>query len=1270
MKTSRLLSPGESSPAENFNNLTISAFAESRRLAQPFYQTMRTLLPPLPESMSHAGSLRTWLSFLFVTMALCLSLSTAKATSVTWDGDSGTNLFWATPGNWDLGTVPTSSDAVYFTATGAAASGVTSSVTDNYTIQSLNFTAYTTGEAQHLEIADGKTLTLASPSGSTILGVGLYAAAATSSGITKAVFSGDGTLTVNGSTTKNILVANTGAGAYTAEAVLDLSGLANFNATVGTFAIGTGTGLNSTSSFIRGRTLLAQNSTITATSIVVGSGGSNSNYNQGYLELGQSTVLNVDALSVGLQKSNGYMYFQEGTYGASLQLRGRSGGSTRATINVGQYGSSGSPQVYGEIDWRGGNVDAMVSDLNVGYGSSTGGGNTYGYFKYSSGTIDATTVSVALQSGAVAAPTTTPLPSPTAALYGVAKVGGDAQMTVGTLKIGTNSTTATSYKNVNALFWMDGGSVTVDTALTIAYTPDGSLGTSTGELRLTGGSLTVNAANGIQAGALTTNTQSNSILTVDGGHLNMTGKAIGSATSKIKTLNFYSGELKNIGEINGGDALVKTTGGVLLMSGTNTYTGGTTINGGLVSFVSDAALPDTGTVTVNSGGAVAFGYSNNVQAILNSGIVSHASTGSIALTSSQSGQNIDFSQATGANMAAYLGAYGNVTYTGTYTPYTAGVYRLGGGTGTLTYGANISGSDSVIIGGSTGTVILSGNNTYTGGTTINVGTLKLTNIDDIGASNNALTFNGGTLAWGSGVSSDISSGRTVTFNSGGATFDTAGNNVTFASAVGNGGSGGLTKTGNGTLTLQALNTYTGATTVNGGTLKLDLATNNTGVINSSSALVLGGGILNVQGKSSGTSSQTLGNVTLSAASASKIVLNPSTGSGTTLTLGNTWTRNAGSTLHIDLSAGGIVSSQPIASVSSQGEQSNLLGYTTIQDGSGIGFGIVVNNALVRYTAAKIISASGDNLGGNYNMMFVGNGSTITLGSSAASVGTMQFNTSANSGTLDLNGKSISVTRQAILMTGSHDYTITNGILGAPSTELIVQQYGAGILDIASAVASYPGVRESGGTNVTVSTGSLTKAGTGTLRLSGDSTYTGATTVTGGTLLLDGSITSNVTVNQGATLGGIGTTSESIIASAGSFLAPGTTSSAKGTLTADNLTWNGGATFQFNLSTTDNTSDRIDLTGVFVMGLDGAYTFDFLGGGYDGGVYTLLNFNGHTFTSASQFSYTNLGAGLNGEFSISNDSLVFTVIPEPQTWALLIGGSLVAFMARRRFRRLA
>jgi len=60
----------------------------------------------------------------------------------------------------------------------------------------------------------------------------------------------------------------------------------------------------------------------------------------------------------------------------------------------------------------------------------------------------------------------------------------------------------------------------------------------------------------------------------------------------------------------------------------------------------------------------------------------------------------------------------------------------------------------------------------------------------------------------------------MTFQVGGATIDTQANNITLANAIGNGGTGGLTKQGAGTLTFSAKNTYSGATIVNGGTLEI------------------------------------------------------------------------------------------------------------------------------------------------------------------------------------------------------------------------------------------------------------------------------------------------------------------------------------------------------------------------------------------------------------------------------------------------------------------
>ena len=119
-----------------------------------------------------------------------------------------------------------------------------------------------------------------------------------------------------------------------------------------------------------------------------------------------------------------------------------------------------------------------------------------------------------------------------------------------------------------------------------------------------------------------------------------------------------------------------------------------------------------------------------------------------------------------------------------------------------------------------GTLTLSGINTYSGGTTINQGTIAVNADTGLGAATGPLTFNGGTLQFDS--SFDLSPSRAITLNAanngfaGGGTFDTNGNTSTISQGIQ--GAGGLTKAGAGTLTLSGPNTYTGATTVAAGTL--------------------------------------------------------------------------------------------------------------------------------------------------------------------------------------------------------------------------------------------------------------------------------------------------------------------------------------------------------------------------------------------------------------------------------------------------------------------
>jgi autotransporter-associated beta strand protein len=154
----------------------------------------------------------------------------------------------------------------------------------------------------------------------------------------------------------------------------------------------------------------------------------------------------------------------------------------------------------------------------------------------------------------------------------------------------------------------------------------------------------------------------------------------------------------------------------------------------------------------------------------------------------------------------------------------------------------ISGSGSIAGFGSltktgSGTLTLSTINTFSGGANINGGILNFSTLGNLGSP--AIKFGGGTLQYASGNSTDISV-RIVTFNAGGGTIDTAGNNVTFSNAVGNGGTGGLTKTGAGTLTLNGANSYFGNTVVNQGALAW---ASGAGISNSAALIVNSGAFL-------------------------------------------------------------------------------------------------------------------------------------------------------------------------------------------------------------------------------------------------------------------------------------------------------------------------------------------------------------------------------------------------------------------------------------------
>ena len=132
----------------------------------------------------------------------------------------------------------------------------------------------------------------------------------------------------------------------------------------------------------------------------------------------------------------------------------------------------------------------------------------------------------------------------------------------------------------------------------------------------------------------------------------------------------------------------------------------------------------------------------------------------------------------------------------------------------VTFVATITGAGAMIKDGA-GTLTLSGANTYSGGTTIDAGTLAVAADGNLGATSGGLTFAGGTLE----ATASFTSARTVALSVNNGMVRVDGGIATTLSGVVS-GVGSLIKTGAGRLTLSGANTYTGGAFIDAGTLSV------------------------------------------------------------------------------------------------------------------------------------------------------------------------------------------------------------------------------------------------------------------------------------------------------------------------------------------------------------------------------------------------------------------------------------------------------------------
>ncbi len=499
--------------------------------------------------------------------------------------------------------------------------------------------------------------------------------------------------------------------------------------------------------------------------------------------------------------------------------------------------------------------------------------------------------------------------------------------------------------------------------------------------------------------------------TISGGTLvasNVEALGTGDITDNATLELNAGGDFAN--NIGGTGSVVKSGDKTLTLSGSNTYTGGTTISGGTlvasnVEALGSGDVTDNATLELNTGGD----FDN---AIRGSGQVVKSGDKTLTLSGSNTytgGTTISGGTLVASNVEA-LGS-GDVTDNATLEMNTGGDFAN-----------NIGGTGSVVKSGDK-TLTLSGTNSYTGGTTISGGTLVANNVEALGTG-------------------DVTNNATLELNTGG----------DFDNAIS--GSGQVVKSGDKTLTLSGANSYSGATTISGGTL---IATHvnalGTGAIDNRASLLL-----------DASGQFTVTDLTTESGGNTEI------GAGSTLQA-TTLTQKSDSTLTINLDSN---TADPVIHAASQVSLAGTLDIT------GVGDVLDSDPASTDDLDTFTLIASDKTIAGDFEKLTVAG-----MDADLADFITVD-------GRIDDTGKQYELTTALTwyadrddAVTDAHGtFNLTNAD-GSFAVNTVLENVDA-TLDPASATG-WDGT-------------SLIKQGAGTLILNAENTYTGGTTISGGTLV--------------------------------------------------------------------------------------------------------------------------------------------------------------------------
>ena len=481
----------------------------------------------------------------------------------------------------------------------------------------------------------------------------------------------------------------------------------------------------------------------------------------------------------------------------------------------------------------------------------------------------------------------------------------------------------------------------------------------------------------------------------------------------------------------------------------------------------------------NAGATVSITDATNALTLGTSGIVMNAGAGKVTLAAPITLGGAESWTNNSVNLLSITGnitvGTSNLTIAGSGNTSISGVLGVAGGSGSLT----MSG---------TGTLTLAGVNNYTGGTTLQAGTINFV-AGALGTGN--VTFTGGTLQYAAGNTADKSA--LIVNSTGAIAIDTGANNVAFANALAASNTGGLTMLGAGTLTLGVANSYTGTTTLAAGTVNFvsgALSTGNVtftggtlqyaaGNIADKSALIVNStGAISID---AGTNSVTFSNA-LDVSNTGGLA---KVGTGT-LTLAATEAYSGATSV-----TGGEL------------DVTGALGNTAVNVSGGIlslkAAGAVSQNTVTLTGAGQLTETVVNGLSGSTALTLNSGGAVATLSQTNNYTG---LNT-LTAGTLNFIAGALGSGQITFLAPGGTlQYAAGNALDKSGS---IVNSTGAITIDAGTSTVSFSVALAAS------NTGGLSKVGTGTLTLAATELYTGATSVTGGELDVTGAL-GNTAVN--------------------------------------------------------------------------------------------------------------------------------------------------------------